>query len=128
MIKRIALIVTLTLLTLAGYAVDLHVLADSLDNWADFKLGCIPKVRVTQLKTKDNQIRVYTNKTLSGLSLSPKEVASLRSKVSKWVTGKDTAQVTIYTDGFELNELVTERFQPRDTGRNGLLQGIALQT
>ena len=114
MIKRIALIVTLTLLTLAGYAVDLHVLADSLDNWADFKLGCIPKVRVTQLKTKDNQIWVYTNKTLSGLSLSPKEIASLRSKVSKWVTGKDTAQVTIYSDGFELNELVTERFQPRE--------------
>ena len=114
MVKRIGIIVALSLLTVGSYAVDLHVIADSLDNWAGFKLGCIPKVRVTQLKTKDNQIWLYTNKTLSGLSLSPKEIAILRSKVSKWITGKDTALVSIYSDGFELNELVTERFMPRE--------------
>ncbi len=113
-IRKIGLVGIMMLMAVGSYAVDLHVLADSLDNWAGFELGCIPKVRVTQLKTKDNQIWLYTNKTLSGLSLSPKEIALLRGKVSKWVTGNDTAPVTIYSDGFELNELVTERFMPRE--------------
>ena len=112
-IKKIGCIIVLLLLATSGYAVDLHVLADSLDNWADFKLGCIPKVRVTQLKTKDNEIWLYTNKTLSCLSLSPNDISSLRAKVSQWVTGKDTEHVTIYSDGFELDELVTERFRSR---------------
>ena len=113
MIKRIGILLALSLLTVGSYAVDLHVLADSLDNWADFKLGCIPKVKITQLKTKDNEIWLYTNRTLSGLSLSEKDIASLRAKVSKWVTGKDTSLVTIFSDGYELDELVTERFRPR---------------
>ena len=113
MIKRIGIIVTLLLLAVNGYAVNLHVVADSLDKWTGFELRCIPRVRITQLRTQDNEIKLYTNKTLSCLSLSPEDIASLRQKVSKWVTGKDTAQVTIYSDGYELDELVTERFRTR---------------
>ncbi len=111
--KRLGFITALILLATSSYAIDIHVLADSLDAWAGFNLGCIPRVKVTQLKTRDNQIWLYTNKTLSGLSLSPQDISSLRAKVSKWVTGNTSAQVTIYSDGFELNELVTERFKPR---------------
>ena len=113
MAKRIGFIGILLLLSVSIHAVDLHALSDSLDNWAGFKLGCIPRVKVTQLKTRENQIWLYTNKTLAGLSLSEEEIASLRLKVSRWVTGGSNAQVTIYSDGFELNELVTERFKPR---------------
>ena len=112
-IKRIGVIAALSLLATGSYAVDMHALADSLDSWAGFNLGCIPRVKVTQLKTRNNQIWVYTNKTLSGLALSPEDITSLRGKVSYWVTGTSSAQVTIYSDGFELSELVTERYRPR---------------
>lgn len=112
-IRKIGLVGIMMLMAVGSYAVDLHVLADSLDNWAGFNLGCIPRVKITQLKTKDNEIWLYTNRTLSGLSLSEKDVASLRMKVSRWITGTTTAEVTIYSDGFEIGELVTERFRPR---------------
>ena len=102
-VHRLGMLAAMLFVAAGSYAVDLHLLADSLDNWAGFKLGCIPKVRVTQLKTRDNQIWLYTNKTLSGLSLSPNQIAILRGKVSKWVTGTETAPVTIYSDGFELH-------------------------
>lgn len=113
MTKKIVLFGIGLLISVSSSAVDMHALADSLDNFAGFNLGCIPRVKVTQLKTRDNQVFLYTNKTLAGLSLSEKDVAELRLKVSKWVTGTTNAQVTIYSDGFELNELITERFKPR---------------
>lgn len=113
MTKKIVLFGIGLLISVSSSAVDMHALADSLDNFAGFNLGCIPRVKVTQLKTRDNQVFLYTNKTLAGLSLSEKDVAELRLKVSKWVNGTTNAQVTIYSDGFELNELITERFKPR---------------
>ena len=113
MVKRIGSIVLLLLLSLSSYALNLHAVADSLDKWAGFELGCIPRVRITQLKTHDDEIIIYTNKTLSCLSLSEKDITSLREKISKWITKTDSAKVTIYSDGFELSELITERFRPR---------------
>ncbi len=95
-------------------AYDLRGLGDSLDVWAGFNLGCVPKVKVTQVKSSGDQLFVYTNKVLSCLSLSPAQLSNLRPKVSLWLLGTSDGKVSIYSDGFELSELVTERYQPRN--------------
>lgn len=91
----------------------MRALADSLDNWAGFNLGCVPRVRVTQVKTNQDQVFVYTNKTLACLSLTPEELGQLRTKVSRWVLGGPNGAVSIFSDGFELSELLTSRVKSR---------------
>lgn len=101
------------MITASASALDMRALADSLDNWAGFNLGCVPRVRVTQVKTNKDQVFVYTNKTLSCLSLTPEELVRLRMKVSRWVLGGPNGKVSIYSDGFELSELLTSRVKSR---------------
>ena len=81
-------------------AYDLRGLGDSLDVWAGFNLGCVPKVKVTQVKSSGDQLFVYTNKVLSCLSLSPAQLSNLRLKVSLWLLGTSDGKVSIYSDGF----------------------------
>lgn len=94
-------------------AYDMRALGDSLDNWAGFNLGCVPKVRVTQIKSNKDLVWVYTNKVLSCLSLSPAQVNDLRRKVSIWIFGNTNGKVTIYSDGYEIGELITDRYKSR---------------
>ena len=103
----------LCVITASASALDMRALADSLDQWAGFNLGCVPRVRVTQVKTNKDQVFVYTNKTLSCLSLTPEELVRLRMKVSRWVLGGPNGKVSIYSDGFELSELLTSRVKSR---------------
>ncbi len=121
------------------FALDMRTLADSINNWvganpewAGFELGCVPKVKVTQVKTKKDDVWVYTNKALSGISMSPQDIAALRRKVSRWVLGGPNGRITIYSDGLELNELVTDRFKSRSQSAkypipNKHLMGNSLQ-
>jgi len=96
-----------------AYAINARQLADSLDQWAGFDLGCVPKVRVTNLKTRGSYVWVYTNNTLGGLSLSENQLIQLRYQVSRWVLGNSLGKVSIYSDNYELGELITDRFRPR---------------
>ena len=111
--KSLLIILLLALMQPVG-AYDMRALGDSLDAWAGFNLGCIPKVKVSQVKSNGDQIFVYTNKVLSCLSLSPEQLSELRAKVSVWLLGDTSGQLSIFSDGFELRELITERYQPRE--------------
>ena len=118
--KKSPLLILLLVLNTPIFALDMRNLADSINNWAasnpewtGYALGCVPKVKVTQVKTKKDNVWVYTNKALSGIPMNAEDIASLRRKVSKWVLGGPNGKVTIYTDGFELNELITDRFKSR---------------
>ena len=111
--KRTIFTILLFAIIQSASAYDMRALSDSLDTWAGFNLGCVPRVKVTQIKSNRNRIYVYTNKVLSCLSLSPEQVNSLRLKVSQWLLGNNNGKVSIYTDGFEIGELITERFKPR---------------
>ena len=99
----------------SSLAITNHELADSLNHWTGFRFSCIPKVRVNNLKIKGEFIWVYTNKTLSCLSLSEADVICLRLKISQWVRGDNLGKVTIYTDDTEIGTLITHRFKPRSS-------------
>jgi len=120
--KKITLFILLLALNSPIFALDMRTLADSINNWvianpewSGFALGCVPKVKITQVKTKKDNVWVYTNKALSGIPMNPQDIAQLRQKVSKWVLGGPNGKITIYSDGFELNDLITERFKTRHT-------------
>ncbi len=111
--KRLFLAILIIGAVQSAGAYNMKELGDSLDAWAGFNLGCVPKVKVTQVKSNKDLLWVYTNKVLSCLSLSPAQVTELRRKVSIWVFGNTRGKVTIYSDGFEIGELITDRYKSR---------------
>lgn len=111
--KRLTVSILIMLMATTSFAISNQQLSDSLDLWAGFNLGCVPKVKVTHIKVKRDFIWVYTNKTLSGLSLSDRDVRQLRLKVSMWVRGDAQGKVTIYSENDELGDLITHRLRSR---------------
>ncbi len=83
---------------------------DSLNNYVSFP-PCVPRVHVKNLRVKGNIVNVYTNNTLSCLSLSPAELTQLHKKVSRWVLGHEKGKVTLYSDRKDLYSLITARYK-----------------
>ena len=87
----------------------MQALSDSLSLYANSKAE-VGKVTVKSVRTKARTARIYTCKTLSSLSLSPAELQDLHRRVSNLVFGSANGDIQIYSDGYELGELVTMRY------------------
>lgn len=109
-INQIVSLIVLLAVSSAAYSIPMQALADSLTAYANSKAE-VGKVSVKRVRTSGRTARVYTCKTLSSLSLSPAELQDLRRHVSQIVFGHAKGDVQIYTDGYELNELVTMRYR-----------------
>lgn len=97
-------------LSLHVYAIPMQALADSLTTYANEKAQ-VGKVSVKRVRTSGRTARIYTCKTLSSLSLSPDELKDLRRRVSRLVFDTAGGDIQIYTDGYEIGELVTMRYK-----------------
>ena len=103
-------IIALFSLSLHVSAIPMQALSDSLSLYANSKAE-VGKVTVKSVRTKARTARIYTCKTLSSLSLSPAELQDLRRRVSNLVFGSANGDIQIYSDGYELGELVTMRYK-----------------
>ncbi len=72
-----------------------------------------PPVRVKQLRVNGNSVVVRTNGTLGGIVFTSEELKRMRNDVSRWVLGNARGKVQIYSDKYELAELVPARLQKR---------------
>ena len=90
----------------------LQRLSDSLTCYAQ-RIAKVDKVEVKACRERGLQIDLTTNPTLSYLSLSAEQIQDLRKQVSLWVRGDEQGRVRIYTDGKEIDELITSRFRAR---------------
>lgn len=108
--SRIAVVLLLLSLSLTVSAIPIGALGDSLTICAN-KHAQVGKVSVKRIRTSGNTALIYTDKTLSGLSLSPAELKALRRDVSMLVYGHTTGDIQIYSDGYELGELITMRYR-----------------
>lgn len=104
-------LITFLCLSLHVNAVPIQGLADSLTAYANRKAEIGP-VSIKQLRTSGRSARIYTCKALSSLSLSPRELQELRRKVSTLVFGDAGGSISIYSDGYELGDLITMRYRP----------------
>lgn len=103
-------IITFLLLSLHAYAIPMQALADSLTAYANSKAD-VGVVTIKRLRTNGRTARIYTCKTLSGLSLSPAELQDLRRRVSRLLYDNPNGDIQIYTDNYELGELLTMRYR-----------------
>lgn len=115
MLKKLLTFIVFLCVSASAYAIPMQALADSLTAYANTK-AVVGKVGVKRIRTSGNTARIYTDKTMSCLSLSQAEVKELRQLLSKQLFGSRKGDVQIYTDGYELGELVTMRFN-KSVGR-----------
>lgn len=110
--RRIIFFLLLLNAPLWAYALDKQLLADSLTAIATSHTY-VENVEVNRIRVRNSSVSVYTNRALSGVSLSEEEVQDIRRMVSRLVFGNNKGKVSIYTDGYELGELVTTRYRHR---------------
>ena len=96
----------------SAWAIDKQILTDTLTAFVK-QHAYTESVKVSNIRVKNKFITLYTNRALSTISLSENEVRDLRLLVSQMVLGNNQGKVTIYTDGYEIGELVTARHRHR---------------
>ena len=109
---RMVAIMLFMCISMTALAIPMRALGDSLTAYANEKAQ-VGKVSVKRIRTSDNSASIYTDKTLSGLSLSPAELKDLRRCVSKLVFGNTDGNIQIFSDGYELDELIPMAKQER---------------
>ena len=104
--KRILTFVFAIAIGTGLYAIDKQALADTLTHFVKSR-AYTSNVTVSRVRVRNSQVFIYTNRTLSQVSLSNSEVRDLRLLVSQMILGNNQGKVSIYTDGYEVGELVT---------------------
>ena len=97
---------------ITAYALNKQTLADTLTTYAKNK-AYVGEVKVQRVRVRNQLVWVYTNGTLGQLSLTPSDVQELRLLVSQVVLGNHQGKVTLYTDDYEIGELVTSLYRHR---------------
>lgn len=99
-------------------ALDKDALADSITLFAN-RYASVGKVSVHRVTVRNRRVSVFANKNLSCIPFTPTTVRELRQKVSRIVLGNTKGEVSIYTDGYELSELISRQYQPAQKKRKG---------
>ena len=110
--KRIILSLLFAFFCLHIYSIDKQALADTLSSIVS-EHAYAGKVAVSRVRVRNQQIFVYTNATLSHISLTPQEVRDLRLLISQLVLGNNQGKVSIYSGELELGELITSVHKAR---------------
>lgn len=93
-------------------ALDKQALTDTL-NALVRQHAYTESVKIHSVRVKNKYVTIRTNRALSTISMSANEVRDLRLLVSQIVLGNNQGKVTIYTDDYEIGELVTSVHQSR---------------
>jgi hypothetical protein len=111
--KRTLIVILLAaIICLPVMALDKQALSDTLSHFVHQR-AYVENVKISNVRVKNSYVTLYTNKALSVISLSDKDIQELRKLVSQMVFGHQNGKVTIYTDGYEIGELVTSLYRHR---------------
>ena len=107
--KHIVVFCLLSFFLLPAHAeLSMRELGDSLMAYTGFSNVWSPKVRVKNLRVKDNNVTLQTNTTLRDYRWTPENIADIKRKVSQWTLGHPDGNVTIYSAGTDIESLITE--------------------
>jgi len=110
--NKIFFILIILGMSVQAFAVDKQALADTLTAIVR-EHAYSESVKISNIRVKNKFVNVYTNKALSVVSFSDAEIRDLRLLVSQMVLGNNQGKVSIYTDGYEIGELVTSLHRHR---------------
>ncbi len=92
------------------FAFDKQALADSLTVYAS-QDATVGKVQVKRVRVRKNHVAIYTNRTLSFLPLRADNIRAMQQVASRVVLGHNRGDVQIFSDGYELSQLVPQAYR-----------------
>jgi len=110
--RTILLFVLIFGISCHALALDKQALTDTLNALVQ-QHAYTESVKIHSVRVKNKYVTIRTNRALSTISMSADEVRDLRLLVSQIVLGNNQGKVTIYTDDYEIGELVTSVHQSR---------------
>ena len=113
--KYIILVLLLILPGLSHASIGMQELGDSLMAYTGFSRVWSPTVRIKQMRVEGDNITLRTNGTLKDYRWTPKDIITIKKKVSKWILGHDKGEVTIYSGKTLIDSLVTECARAKKT-------------
>ena len=107
--KRI-IVIALCCLSLVPVKADISLreLGDSLMTYTGFSNNWSPRVRVKNMRVKDDNVTLQTNATLRDYRWTPENIIDVKRKVSQWTLGHPDGHVTIFSSGTDIETLITE--------------------
>ncbi len=91
----------------AHAAISMQELSDSLMAFTGFSPVWAPPVRVKNMRVDGKNVTLRTNGTLRDYRWTPEQIADVKCRVSMWVFGHEKGNVTIFSNGTDIETLVT---------------------
>lgn len=110
--RILTILCLLTSVQLSTFAIDKLALADTLTHIVKSH-AFAGEVKIKNIRVNNHHVHIYTNSSLSHISLSSTEVDSLRALVGRMILKDKNGQIKIYTDNIEIGELVTSVYRSR---------------
>lgn len=93
--------------TPAHAALSMQELSDSLMAYTGFSRVWAPPVKVKNMRINGNEVTLKTNGTLRDYRWTTDNIAELKRKVSLWTLENEKGRVTIYSNGTDIETLIT---------------------
>lgn len=106
--KRLYLFVFAFIFSICSFAFDKQALADTISRYVNEQAN-VGKINITKVFARNNSITLQASKNLEWVPLNEKQVAHIRLLCSLYVNNNANSVVAIYTNGYELGELISPR-------------------
>ena len=82
-------------------------LSDSLMSYTGFSRVWATPVKVKNMRVNGNDVTLKTNGTLRDYRWTPEQLTELKRKVSLWTLGHEKGNIAIFSNGTDIETLVT---------------------
>ncbi|MBR3566388.1 MAG: xanthan lyase [Paludibacteraceae bacterium] len=105
----------------ASKNINQQQLTDSLRSFASRYAVLEMRVRIKKIQRSAGTVRIETNPALSYLSYTPERVKDLKDMVRRTLGVSLDTKIKIYTDGYEIENLISSQYLPEEKRRTPYL-------
>ncbi|MCM1034599.1 MAG: N-acetylmuramoyl-L-alanine amidase [Paludibacter sp.] len=110
-IRRITLYIFLLMYCIPTQAFNKQVLTDSIYNYAN-RYARVGKISIPRIQIRNKHANLYVSHNLSCMPFTSENTTDLRKMVSNMIFGSQQGDVRIFTDGYEVSELIPNHLLP----------------
>ena len=100
-----------------AHNINQQILTDSLRAYAARYTVLDARVRIKSIRQSKNHVSIETNQSLSCLPYTPQRVKEIKNIVRKVAMLNGNTHVDIYTDGYEIEQLIGNHYLPKQHRR-----------
>ncbi len=115
--RRLLLAIILCVIAICeAFAIDQQGLADSVSHYVQ-QYASIGNLAVQRIRVQNNTAKVFFTKNLSGIPFTPVIADDVHEIAKYFIFPDEDGEVFVFTDGYEISELVLSRSLPKNKRR-----------